>query len=139
MGAHQRTPLLTIGSQESQQPAQRRVPGVPPREPEGGVSPASLEAVQRVHNLLARRQLCLVLDLDHTLLNSARFTEVEASHTEVTGSLLSAHPLVQKMPRTCETSARSSCWDKDAGIAACISSRLGKQGSNCKVYTSWAA
>ncbi len=27
-----------------------------------------------------QRKLCLVLDLDHTLINSARFTEVEPEH-----------------------------------------------------------
>lgn len=33
-----------------------------------------------VKSLLSQRKLCLVLDLDHTLINSARFTEVEPEH-----------------------------------------------------------
>ena len=33
--------------------------------------------------LLSQRRLCLVLDLDHTLLNSAMIAEVEPRHTEV--------------------------------------------------------
>jgi RNA polymerase II C-terminal domain phosphatase-like 3/4 len=36
-----------------------------------------------VRALLRQNKLCLVLDLDHTLLNSARLGEVEAHHTEV--------------------------------------------------------
>ncbi|KAL0023785.1 hypothetical protein WJX77_004859 [Trebouxia sp. C0004] len=33
-----------------------------------------------VKSLLRQRKLCLVLDLDHTLINSARFSEVEPEH-----------------------------------------------------------
>lgn len=33
--------------------------------------------------MFAARKLCLVLDLDHTLLNSAKFTEVDPQHDEI--------------------------------------------------------
>ncbi|KAK9799003.1 hypothetical protein WJX73_002493 [Symbiochloris irregularis] len=38
-------------------------------------SPAIMRAPPAIDNLLRQSKLCLVLDLDHTLLNSARFTE----------------------------------------------------------------
>lgn len=38
-----------------------------------------------VGELLRQRRLCLVLDLDHTLLNSAKFSEVDPDHLKVFG------------------------------------------------------
>ncbi|KAG1370200.1 RNA polymerase II C-terminal domain phosphatase-like 3 [Cocos nucifera] len=35
------------------------------------------------NNMFAARKLCLVLDLDHTLLNSAKFVEVDPVHEEI--------------------------------------------------------
>ncbi|CAN6381363.1 unnamed protein product [Urochloa humidicola] len=35
------------------------------------------------HKMFSARKLCLVLDLDHTLLNSAKFNEVESKHEEI--------------------------------------------------------
>ncbi|OEL24270.1 RNA polymerase II C-terminal domain phosphatase-like 3 [Dichanthelium oligosanthes] len=35
------------------------------------------------HKMFSARKLCLVLDLDHTLLNSAKFIEVDSKHEEI--------------------------------------------------------
>ncbi|KAF8408496.1 hypothetical protein HHK36_007652 [Tetracentron sinense] len=39
--------------------------------------------IEEQNKMFAVRKLCLVLDLDHTLLNSAKFVEVEPQHEEV--------------------------------------------------------
>jgi RNA polymerase II C-terminal domain phosphatase-like 3/4 len=39
--------------------------------------------IKEQHKMFAARKLCLVLDLDHTLLNSAKFIEVDHIHGEI--------------------------------------------------------
>ncbi|KAL6659653.1 hypothetical protein ACP70R_002482 [Stipagrostis hirtigluma subsp. patula] len=39
--------------------------------------------IMEQHNMFSARKLCLVLDLDHTLLNSAKFIEVDPIHEEI--------------------------------------------------------
>ncbi|KAL6890193.1 hypothetical protein ACP4OV_008956 [Aristida adscensionis] len=39
--------------------------------------------IMEQHNMFSARKLCLVLDLDHTLLNSAKFIEVDKIHEEI--------------------------------------------------------
>ncbi|XP_039124494.1 RNA polymerase II C-terminal domain phosphatase-like 3 [Dioscorea cayenensis subsp. rotundata] len=39
--------------------------------------------IEEQNKMFASRKLCLVLDLDHTLLNSAKFTEVDPIHDEI--------------------------------------------------------
>lgn len=39
--------------------------------------------IQEQNKMFAARKLCLVLDLDHTLLNSAKFVEVDPVHDEI--------------------------------------------------------
>ena len=96
---------------QTEHPARKRVSAWPAacaeaggrlaaHEQDWGLVSGPPEAVARVKLLLAQRRLCLVLDLDHTLLNSARFTEVDASHTEVMRpvALLTHRPPLVPLP-----------------------------------------
>jgi hypothetical protein len=62
--------------------------GVSAHVPIGGASASGQGAHEAFRDascgaLLRQRRLCLVLDLDHTLVNSAKLSEVDTEHTEV--------------------------------------------------------
>ncbi|CAA6668332.1 unnamed protein product [Spirodela intermedia] len=44
---------------------------------------ARARRIEEQNRMIADRKLCLVLDLDHTLLNSAKFSEVDQVHEEI--------------------------------------------------------
>lgn len=73
------------------QPGASSAAGQGARDIDRGRQPGGASTSGRVYGgdgpvaaLLRQRRLCLVLDLDHTLVNSAKFSEVDPEHLQVT-------------------------------------------------------